>query len=125
MVKLALVQASNANIKTTFSSPAALFVGATSGIGESTLKLFVKNTEKPTIYLVGRSQNAATRIIKELETLNAGGTYNFIQSDVSLIANVDSVCDQIKSKEKKLDLIVLSPGYLTFEGRNGTSPSPL
>jgi len=119
MVKLALVQASNVNIKTTFSSPTALFVGATSGIGESTLKQFIKNTENPTIYLVGRSQGAATAIIEELKTLNAGGTYNFIQSDVSLIANVDTVCDQIKSQEKKLDLIVLSPGYLTFDGRNG------
>ena len=28
-------------------------------------------------------------------------------------------CEKIKSKEKKLDLIVLSPGYLTFAGRQG------
>lgn len=123
MVKLSLVQASNANIKATFPSPTALFVGATSGIGESALKSFVKDSEKPTIYLVGRSQSAAAGIIEVLKTSNAGGTYNYIQSDVSLLANVDTVCDQIKSKEKKLDLIVLSPGFLTFEGRNGTDIS--
>ena len=28
-------------------------------------------------------------------------------------------CEKIKSKEKKLDLIVLSPGYFTFAGRQG------
>lgn len=121
MVKLSLVQASNANVKDTFLSPTALFVGATSGIGESTLKYFVKNTETPTIYLVGRGQSAATGIIEELKRSNAGGTYNFIQSDVSLLANVDTVCDEIKSKEKKLDLIMVSQGFLTFAGRNGPS----
>jgi len=105
-------------------TPTALFVGATAGIGEATLKAFVQNTSSPTIYLVGRSQASADAILDDCRKMNTGGTYTFIRSDVSLLANVDSVCEEIKSKEKKLDLIVLSCGYLSFDGRNGES-SPL
>jgi hypothetical protein len=36
-----------------------------------------------------------------------------------LIKNVDKACDEIKSCEKKLDLLFMSPGYLSFDGRNG------
>ena len=82
---------SNALISTTFPSLTALFVGATSGIGESTLKCFVKNANTPTIYFVGRSEKAGERIVRELEGLNAGGRYEFIQADVGLLGVVDGV----------------------------------
>lgn len=120
MVKLPLIHTSNASIKSTYlPSPTAVFVGATAGIGEATLKSFVKNAESPTIYLVGRSQEAADRIFEECNTLNSGGKYTLIRSDVSLLSKVDTVCEEIKSKEKKIDLIVMSCGYLSFGGRQG------
>ena len=125
MVKIDLVRASNASIKSTFSSPTALFVGATSGIGESTLKHFAKNAEKPTIYLVGRSEVAGARIIEECKQLNSEGKYEFMKADVSLMANVDTVCAEVRNKVEKVDFLVMSPGYLTFDGRTGILPSPV
>lgn len=117
MVTLASVLASNSQIST--SLPAglvAIFVGGTSGIGEITLKKFAKNTRQPRAYIVGRSQNAAERIIAECRRLNPEGEYIFIQADVSLMENVDEVCEMIKAREKNVNLLFLSAGFPSIDG---------
>jgi NADP-dependent 3-hydroxy acid dehydrogenase YdfG len=119
MVNLKDVRASNAALKTTVSNEVAVFVGATSGIGETTLRNFAKSSSKPKVYLVGRSESAASRILGELKELNPEGIFTFIKSDVSLLKNVDALTDEIKTKEKKIDLLFLTPGYVSFGGREG------
>ncbi|CAG7938658.1 unnamed protein product [Penicillium olsonii] len=109
MVSLTDVQASNANIATALPAGlVAVFVGATNGIGEATVKEFARSTHSPHAYLVGRSQEAAARIIAECRQLNPVGEFIFIQADVSLMRNVDEVCHEIKSKERAIDLLFLS-----------------
>lgn len=116
MVSLSVVRASNALIATNLpANLVALFVGATSGIGEATLKAFARYSKSPIIYFVGRSQIAANRIIAECKTLNPGGRYIFIQADVSLIKVVDQVCDEFKAKEATLDLLFLSQGVMSLD----------
>ncbi|KAF7596884.1 hypothetical protein BBP40_011929 [Aspergillus hancockii] len=68
----------------------AVFVGGTSGIGEATAKQFAKTIESPTIYIIGRNRSAAARILQRLQSLNPRGTFEFIQSDVSLLREVDA-----------------------------------
>jgi len=111
MVSLSAVQASNALIAT--SLPAglvAVFIGATSGIGEYTLKQFAKSTRKPRAYFLGRSQEAGTRITAECKKLNPEGEFIYIKADTSLIRTVDNVCRDIKSREKVINLLFLSTG---------------
>ncbi|KAN0090007.1 hypothetical protein V8E51_018586 [Hyaloscypha variabilis] len=113
MVSLSVVQASNASIPTTLPSGlVAVFVGGTSGIGEYTLKEFARLSRQPRIYNVGRSQQASDRIAAECKKLNADVQYTFIQADVSLIRSVDAVCEQIRDKEKAINLLILSAGTL-------------
>jgi NAD(P)-dependent dehydrogenase (short-subunit alcohol dehydrogenase family) len=88
----------------------AIFVGGTSGIGKLTLLSMAKYCAHPKIYIVGRSQSAANTILSNLKTINPNGIYTFIPSDISLIKNVDPVCEQIKKKEKHIDILVLSQG---------------
>lgn len=102
-----------------------LKVGGTSGIGETTAKEFVRNTTEPRVYLVGRNEAQASRILEELQKINPGGKNTFIKSDVSLLRNVDSVCEEIKAKEEKVNLLCLTPGYLSFESRNGEKKNPV
>lgn len=92
----------------------AVFVGATSGIGETTLKQFAKHARQPRVYFVGRSQEAGDRIAAECKALNAEGEYIFVKADTSLIRNVDDVCRDIKSKEKSVNLLFLSTGTLAL-----------
>ncbi|KAL8759482.1 MAG: hypothetical protein Q9184_003607 [Pyrenodesmia sp. 2 TL-2023] len=113
MVALSEVEASNSRIASAFPPGLiAVFVGATSGIGEYTLKQFVEHARQPCVYLVGRSQEAGKRIAAECQNLNSTGQYTFIQADTSLIRNVDNVCRDIKSKVKAINLLFLSTGTL-------------
>ncbi|TVY49875.1 Oxidoreductase [Lachnellula occidentalis] len=101
MVNIRDVRTSNGVFKQTNSGLVAVFVGATSGIGMGTLKQFAKNANSPTIYILGRSQSAAKPLLDELSTSNSKAVLNFIETEVSLMKNVDKACDEIKFKETK------------------------
>ncbi|OBT78079.1 hypothetical protein VF21_03134 [Pseudogymnoascus sp. 05NY08] len=116
MVTLSAASASNSRISTTLPTGlVAVFVGATSGIGEYALKEFAQQAKDPRIYLVGRSEDAANRIIAESRVLNPTGQYTFIKSDISLLRNVDEVCQQILARESSINLLFQTQGTLLME----------
>lgn len=118
MVSLELIRDSNLHIAT--SLPAglvAVFVGATSGIGETTLKQFAKHTEQPRVYFIGRRASEGTRIQAELKHLNPAGEYHFVENNVSLLKNVDEVCRHIRAQESSINLLFLSCGTLITQKR--------
>lgn len=118
MVTLSQVQSSNSLISSTLPPHlVAVFVGATSGIGEATLKEFAKRSRRPRAYFVGRSQDAGDRIVAECKALNAEGEYIFVKADVSLIRVVDEVCEEIKAKEKTINILFLSAGLPSMDRR--------
>lgn len=80
---------------------------------------YVVLTNAPKIYIIGRSEPAGVRIIDDLKACNAEGNYGFLKAQVSLLENVDEICREIKQREKRLDLLFLSPGYLSLRGRDG------
>jgi NAD(P)-dependent dehydrogenase (short-subunit alcohol dehydrogenase family) len=115
MVALPEVIASNKRIASTLPHDlVAVFVGGTSGVGEYTVKAFAKYANKPRAYIVGRSQEAADRIIEECRQLNPSGKFEFIKADVSLLTTVDDVCRQIKSKETTVNVLFESQGTMGF-----------
>jgi NAD(P)-dependent dehydrogenase (short-subunit alcohol dehydrogenase family) len=119
MVTLFGAETSNADIATRLpTGMVAVFVGGTSGIGEYTLKKFARYAENPRIYLVGRSQVAADRIIPECIKINPDGQYIFIQSDVSLLKNVHRVCEKILSKEVSINLLFQTQGGLQMDSKS-------
>ncbi|KAG2420681.1 hypothetical protein HFD88_000295 [Aspergillus terreus] len=121
MLSLTEIQLSNAQASSTLPPGlVALFVGATSGIGAATLKAFATYTRRPRAYFVGRSQEAADRIIAECAALNPEGEYIFIPADVSLIRVVDEVCAKIRAQETHLNILFLSAGVPSLD-RSETS----
>ncbi|OBW65506.1 MAG: Uncharacterized protein AUREO_044210 [Aureobasidium pullulans] len=113
MVALETVRASNSRIASTLPSGlVAIFVGATNGVGEATVRQFAKYASAPRVYLIGRSQDAGTRIVNECRALNAKGEFTFISKDTSLMRNVDEICETIKQKEKSVNLLFLTIGTL-------------
>ena len=56
-----------------------------------------------------------------MKSINSSAQPTFLQSDISLLENVDKVCAEIIAKEKKLNLLFMTPGYLTLKGRNETA----
>jgi NADP-dependent 3-hydroxy acid dehydrogenase YdfG len=119
-------------------------VGATSGIGESTLKQFYRQTNKPRVYFVGRyssrhlapriyadsssrtdlgielrNEEAANRIISELKSFQPEGELTFIKKDLTLLQSVDEICEELKAKEKKINVLFMSQGTMSLKGRDG------
>ncbi|KAL8833818.1 MAG: hypothetical protein Q9170_004078 [Blastenia crenularia] len=112
MVSLKAVQQSNASIRSSIPGQVALFVGATSGIAMHTLLEYARHSNKPKIYIVGRSEAKLSPLIKDLEKINPEGSYIPLQYSISLLKNVDAACEELRSKESRLDLMVMCPGYL-------------
>lgn len=116
MVSLPDVRASNAQIPTALPKGlVAVFAGATSGIGEYALKTFVKYAVEPRIYLFARNTTSAERIIADCRQLNPQGEYVFVKVDLSLVKDTDRACEEVKSKEKLVNLAVLSAGELRLD----------
>jgi NAD(P)-dependent dehydrogenase (short-subunit alcohol dehydrogenase family) len=116
MVSLTDVQASNSLISSTLPPGLiAIFVGATSGIGEATLLKFAKYARRPRVHFVGRSQDAADRILAACRRLNPEGEFHFIKADVSLMRVVDEVCEDIKAKEKVINILFTSQGVPSMD----------
>lgn len=101
----------------------AVFLGATSGIGQSALKqlAIAAKDKSPHIYIVGRSASAAVPLLAELRQSNTSATFEFIERNVSLIREVDAAIAEITKREENVDLLFLSMGFIAFEGRKGKS----
>lgn len=116
MVSLSAVRESNSTLRARPSGWVAVFVGATGGIGAGTIKQLVRNSSGPKFYVIGRSEAKFSRQRKELEALNPSAVIVFIQTEISLLRNVDAVCKEIASKEDHVDLLFMSAGLLAFGG---------
>src|SRR5579859_1558327 len=117
MVSLKGIRLSNDAFKAGKRDIIALFVGGTSGVGKGTVIQLAKYTPGAlTVYITGRSEKSATPLLEELKRLKTDGNFIFIETEVSLIQNVDAVCEQIKAKEKTLDLLFMSAGFLSLNG---------
>lgn len=99
----------------------ALFVGATSGIGLGVLKQFAQHAAEPRVYFVARNAATVAPIADELRELNPRGKYEIIEKNVSLIKDAAKVAEIVKSKESSLDLLFMSVGFFSMDGRQGIS----
>ncbi|KAI9849119.1 MAG: hypothetical protein M1837_005349 [Sclerophora amabilis] len=115
MVGIQAVRASNSGLKELGPGLVAVFVGGTSGIGESTAREFVRNTIQPRVYLVGRNEARASTIAEELQKINPDGNVSFIRSDASLLKSVDTACDEIRAKEERVNVLFMSQGVLNMK----------
>ena len=116
MVAISAVRKANDTLVSRPPGLVSVFVGATKGIGASALRELVKHLKAPKAYVMGRSKANCASQLTELESLNPQATIIFIETDISLLKNVDAVCKDIVSREPKLDLLYMSPGLLAFGG---------
>ncbi|KAI5241247.1 hypothetical protein E4T43_05539 [Aureobasidium subglaciale] len=97
-----------------------VFVGGTNGVAESTEKELFLRATTPIAYIIGRSQEKGDSLCKELEDLNPGSKAIFLKKDISILKNVDEVCEELKRREKKINVLFLSAGYMSLGGRKET-----
>jgi NAD(P)-dependent dehydrogenase (short-subunit alcohol dehydrogenase family) len=123
MVSYTEIQASNARINDTTAPRVAVFVGGTSGIGKLTVRALVATGASLRIYLVGRksSEERTNVFIQELHAINPKAEVIWTEGEVSLLAETTRVCEVIKSRESRVDLLFLTTGYARFGTRRDTT----
>ncbi|KAK5999696.1 hypothetical protein QM012_005102 [Aureobasidium pullulans] len=129
MVKLTTVTAANAALIK--KQPlTAVFVGATNGIGEFTVRELCKthghNGPGLRIVIVGRNEKVAQQIITECRSVCSSVDFHFVQGgDISLLHSVDEACDQLRTvlettKTSGIDMLVMTQGKVEFGPRIDT-----
>ncbi|KAH8666974.1 hypothetical protein BX600DRAFT_462989 [Xylariales sp. PMI_506] len=123
MVAYKEVQASNALINDATAPRVAVFAGGTSGIGKYTIKALVATGASVRIYLVGRksSEERMRAFIQELHAINPKAEVIWTEAEIALLAEVKRVCEVIRSKEPRVDLLFLTAGYAPFGPRKETA----
>ncbi|PGH28082.1 hypothetical protein AJ80_00339 [Polytolypa hystricis UAMH7299] len=123
MVSYKEVQASNALINDVTAPRVAVFVGGTSGIGKFTIRALVATGASVRIYLVGRksSEERMHAFIQELHAINPKAEVIWTEGEVALLAETKRICEAIKSKESRVDLLFLTAGYAPFGTRTETA----
>ena len=123
MVTYKDIQASNALINDATGPRVAVFVGGTSGIGKLTIRALVATGSSVRIYLVGRKSSAERMcaFIQELHAINPKAEVIWTEGEIALLAETKRVCEIIKSKESRVDLLFLTTGYAPFGTREETT----
>ncbi|KZZ87556.1 NAD(P)-binding domain protein [Moelleriella libera RCEF 2490] len=100
------------------SGRVAVFMGATAGIGESTLGQMVTMLNDSVFYTLGRNPEHISGKLDQLSATAAkrGNIIIFVESQVSSIASIDAACDRIRAAESKVDYLCMSPGGMPFGG---------
>ena len=93
-----------------------VFAGATSGIGGGTLEKMALMLQAPTFYIIGRSAARFASQRAKLQELNASCKIVFLEAEVSLLSDVNSVCKRITESETKVDCLYMSPGLMPLNG---------
>lgn len=123
MVSYKDIQASNALINDATAPRVAVFVGGTSGIGKITVRALVATGTSVRIYLVGRksSEERTHAFIQELRVINPKAEVIWTEGEISLLAETKRICEVIKSKESRVDLLFLTAGYAPMGQRKETA----
>ena len=115
----------------------AVFIGGTSGIGEYAIHALAATHSNQgkglRVHIVGRNAKAAEKTISDCLRVCPRGQFRFLQAkDLALLKDVDRVCAEITRVEEdenanggpaRVDLLVMTQAYLTFESRRGISSS--
>ncbi|KAK5044638.1 hypothetical protein LTR84_010652 [Exophiala bonariae] len=123
MVSYREIQASNELISDANAPRVAVFVGGTSGIGQLTVKALVNTGVSIRIYLVGRksSEERIQTLIDELQAINPQAEVIWTEGEISLLSETKRICEVIKAKESRVDLLFLTAGYIPFGERKETT----
>ncbi len=119
MVTIQAIHASNALLTDSTIPLVSVFAGGTSGVGKFTIRTLAATGAPVRIYLIGRAATAASAaaFIAELHALNPRAEIIWTEAEIALLADVRRVCELIREKEPRVDLLFLSAGYAPFGGR--------
>lgn len=96
----------------TVKNPVGVFIGGTSGIGEYSAYAFAKYTTNATIYIAGRNEEAAEKILAKLKEIQPECKAKFLKYDLSLVKNTVKCAEDIKGSEEKVNTLIVTTGVV-------------
>lgn len=122
MPSLALVRAANAAFSPSYL-PVAIFVGATAGIGKAAAQAFARYTKgNAHIIIVGRNEATADAVLSSFPAPSVpGAAHEFVACDMSLMANVHTTTSALLTRLPKVNLLVITAGFMSLKGREETT----
>ncbi|KAK7055726.1 hypothetical protein R3P38DRAFT_2848731 [Favolaschia claudopus] len=113
MPPVALVESTNASYHPSYT-PMAIFVGATSGVGQAMAEALARQTNgRAHIIIIGRSASAASKILAGFPKPpdeDGSWKHEFVACDATSLRNVRAVCDALKSRLTRLNYLVMTAG---------------
>ncbi|KXN89254.1 Dehydrogenase/reductase SDR family member on chromosome X [Leucoagaricus sp. SymC.cos] len=108
-----LAQASNATFQPSYT-PVAIFVGGTTGIGQSMVQLLARTLNgRVRLIVVGRNEAAAREIITNLPPATGEGAgCEFLSCNVTVMRNVHETARHLS----RINFLVLSAGVFSVKG---------
>jgi len=101
----------------TFPTRRALVIGGTSGIGHGVAVRLARAEFDVTI--AGRNAEAANSVLEEMKAAGSG-KHAFRKIDASLMSGVKSFAEEFRKEQDRLDVLVLTQGMFTLQGRTET-----
>ncbi|KAG5754857.1 hypothetical protein H9Q69_004543 [Fusarium xylarioides] len=121
MVPFKVIRASNSRITANVAPRVVVSAGGTSGIGKATLIQLVSLGLPIKVYVLGRNGATHKPFLDQLRQSNPQAEVVWLEGQISLLAETSRLCNEIKAREEKIDLLILSTAFLPMGPRQETS----
>jgi NAD(P)-dependent dehydrogenase (short-subunit alcohol dehydrogenase family) len=115
MVSMSEIRASNTRIAESTAPHTAVFTGATDGIGRAALIRLIATKLPVRVYVIGRKGDKHKAFLDQLRGSNKHANIIWLEGQLSLLADTKRLCDAIKAREKCIDALYMSAGFISSE----------
>jgi NAD(P)-dependent dehydrogenase (short-subunit alcohol dehydrogenase family) len=124
MSSVFVARAANASFAPSYE-PVALFIGGTSGIGQSMAEILAGHLKgKAHIVICGRNKKAADSVLASLpkptKEFKPEPMREFVHCDATTMSNVHATTTDLLARLPKIDFLILSIGIVNMQGRSET-----
>ncbi|CAI4212789.1 unnamed protein product [Parascedosporium putredinis] len=92
---------------------------------ECVVRAIAKHCVHALVLIVGRNAAAADKIVRECRESSPTSEFEFLAEDIILLQGVDRVCAKIRARVDKVDLLFMTPDFLSFASRQVSILAPV